>query len=158
MPGSPRTERRVTTTAACDIRILDTGVADPEQLRRIFNAARSHAGCFTRPCVKLAEFERLIEGEVLHVASHADQITGFAAVWQADQFIHHLYVDPGYQGMGIGTALLAHCEQAYGRPLSLKCPVRNAASMHFYRQRGWIARDAGEGEDGPWERLYLEAA
>lgn len=128
------------------------------QLLEVFNSARRSAGCFRQGPVNQAEFERMLQGEVIHVAAIGDRIVGFVSVWEVDGFIHHLYVSPGFQGKGVGKALLRMCEGRYGLPLSLKCIRANHKALAFYRSNGWITRSYGSGSDGPWEHLWLETA
>ncbi|WP_305906462.1 GNAT family N-acetyltransferase [Methylomarinum sp. Ch1-1] len=127
------------------------------RLLEIFNSARLSAGCFTEDPLDLAEFSRRINGEVVHVAEIGGQIAGFVSVWEAQAFIHHLYVCPRFQGQGLGKALLQMCERRYGRPLSLKCICANRRALGFYRRNGWISKGSGSGVDGAWERLWLKS-
>ncbi|HIE89654.1 MAG: GNAT family N-acetyltransferase [bacterium] len=32
-------------------------------------------------------------------------MTGFISIWSPEKFVHHLYVDPKYQGRGVATIL-----------------------------------------------------
>jgi len=96
----------------------------------------------------------MVEGEEVHLAVLEETIAGFVSVWVPDRFIHHLYVSAQYQSQGVGSALLQACEAMYGRPLSLKCDVRNHRAQRFYRSKGWFPRETGMGEEGPWEQLH----
>lgn len=127
------------------------------RLLEIFNSARLTAGCFKKGPLDRTEFARCIKGEIVHVAEVGGHIVGFASVWEAHAFIHHLYVCPRFQGQGLGKALLQTCERRYGRPLSLKCICANQKALDFYRRNGWISRGCGTGPDGPWEHLWLES-
>lgn len=126
-------------------------------LLKIFNEARASAGCFKRGAMSLAEFGKLIKKEAVFVAEVGEQIVGFVSVWEADAFIHHLYIAPRFQRNGFGQALLQMCEQKYGRPLSLKCICANVRALNFYKRNGWVTKGYGTGPDGPWERLWLKS-
>ncbi|QPJ65264.1 MAG: GNAT family N-acetyltransferase [Candidatus Nitrohelix vancouverensis] len=97
----------------------------------------------------------LTEGELVHVAERGGKVAGFISVWEPESFIHHLYVDPEFWGMGIGTELVDFMASlTRGRPLGLKCKVGNKLAMAFYRARGFVETDErGEDEYGPWARL-----
>jgi ribosomal protein S18 acetylase RimI-like enzyme len=130
--------------------------ADVPALLGVFNTARAEAGCFAGGNATLEGFAALVEGEEIHVAVSDGSVAGFVSVWRPDQFVHHLYVLPQYQGHGAGHALLRQCEEVYGLPLSLKCATGNARAQHFYRSHGWtLMGESGVAEDGPWERLWL---
>lgn len=137
--------------------IRSASAADSAKLRDAFNRSRAAAGCFQGGDITSEEFAAQIEGEEIHVATRDDLVLGFASVWRPERFIHHLYVLPEYQGQGIGSALLQHCQQHYGRPLSLKCTTTNSAALCFYRNQGWIRMEDGVGENGPWQLLRLPA-
>lgn len=121
----------------------------------IFNSSRAGAGCYSSEELDIEGFSESIKGEEVHVAVLNGTIVGFVSVWTAENFIHHLYVLPQYQGLGVGGTLLRICEEIYGFPLSLKCDARNEHAQRFYREKGWSSSDKGVGRDGPWERLIL---
>lgn len=87
-----------------------------------------------------------------HVAQAAvieadGRIAGFA-VCRGDR-IDLMMIDAGLHGRGLGTRLLAHCEEAlFSRHdvLKLESFEDNAQANGFYRRRGW--EEAGRLEDG----------
>ncbi len=94
-------------------------------------------------------FAAATAGERIWVAVVQDKaIAGFISVWEADSFIHHLYVDPRFQRRGVGSALLESL--TLPRPWSLKCAASNSAALAFYRSRGWQQVGRGDSETGPY--------
>ena len=138
------------------IHIRDCRQSEHADILAVFNSARACAGCFGANLTTADEFAALINGEELFVAEHAGAIAGFVAVWAPENFIHHLYVLPAAQGRGVGSSLLQFCEARYGRTLSLKCSLVNVRALQFYQRKGWVAKGAGIGDDGPWDHLFLE--
>lgn len=51
-------------------------------------------------------------------------------------FVDQLYVDPGAQGGGVGTALLDHAKRASPAGLALFTHQANARARRFYESRG----------------------
>lgn len=119
----------------------------------IFNMARLAAGCFRKNLTNQAEFDKITQGEILHVAEFGGRVAGFVSIDELEGFIHHLYVSPSFQSQGVGKALLHMCEQQYGLPLSLRCICTNERALDFYRRNGWITKGYGIGSEGPWEHL-----
>ncbi|MEX2367497.1 MAG: GNAT family N-acetyltransferase [Pseudohongiellaceae bacterium] len=95
------------------IKIREMNGNELDQLSEIYNSARSSAGCFLENPVDIEEMRTLTEGEVIYVAELQAQVVGFASVWTADSFIHHLYVLPELHGRGIGSKLLELCEERH---------------------------------------------
>ncbi len=131
---------------------------DLSHLLGIYNASRAAVGCYAREVIDIERLSALVDGEEIHVAISDRKIVGFVAIWAPDRFIHHLYVDPKYQGRGIGSELLRMCENVYGTPLSLKCDTCNERAQRFYRKKGWLPSEKGVGADGPWVRLESRRA
>lgn len=125
--------------------------ADREALRAVFLKARDAAFFWSPPGTHLpSDFDAATDGERILVAVIAGQPVGFAALWEPDAFLHHLFVDPAFQGRGIGTLLLAHCRSHLSRTLTLKCVTANERARRFYESRGWRVRAEAEGPDGPY--------
>lgn len=76
----------------------------------------------------------VLRGDEVWVAEEDRRVLGFAAL-HAD-VLAHLYVAPGAQGEGIGTALLAKAKEL--RPAGFRLWVfqRNGAARGFYERRG----------------------
>jgi GNAT superfamily N-acetyltransferase len=127
--------------------------ADTERCVRLFDRAW-HAGHPYAPRrVDRAAFAAETKGEEVLVAVTAEGIAGFVSLYAPGRFIHHLYVDPDLQGRGIGRALLDRAVKLAGGRASLKCQLRNARAIRFYRRLGWREADTGGDEDMPWVRM-----
>ena len=116
---------------------------DSSGLVGIYNSARKSAGCYLLEGTSRDNFEKQIEGEVILVANCEFRMLGFVSVWEAENFLHHLYVSPEYQGRGIGSSLIKACKEKCGLPLSLKCDRCNNKAREFYIRNGWIVRKEG---------------
>jgi ribosomal protein S18 acetylase RimI-like enzyme len=102
------------------------------------------------------DFARDTEGEVLLVAAGSDDAPqGFVSVWEAEAFIHHLYVRNGSQQQGIGKQLLDALAARLPRPWRLKCVRANRRALAFYLAQGWMEVSSGIGESGPYVLLEL---
>lgn len=96
--------------------------ADSPALRQIFLRARSLSWTWLPAAAwRLEDFDAATADEQLWVAECDGQPVGFAAVWTADNFLHHLFVDPDWQGKHIGSALLAQVERSFTASGTLKC-------------------------------------
>ncbi|SIO38099.1 GNAT family N-acetyltransferase [Salinivibrio sp. ES.052] len=103
---------------------------------------------------RLSDFERDTDGERVLVAFFGEQIVGFIAIWEPDNFIHHLYVSSEYQNKNIGTQLLAVAKSLCGR-LSLKCMVKNEKAVGFYESHGFLRINRGTDSLGDYYLMAL---
>lgn len=139
------------------LRVRPAGSADRPALRELFLRERRRTFTWNDPArYALADFDAETRGEAVRVADLDDRLAGFVAVWEPDSFVHHLYVDSGLRGRGVGTALLDAALASIRRPARLKCLVRNAAAVRFYRSRGW--KKAGSGSDAEGDFHLMELA
>jgi len=126
---------------------------DRQQLAAIYRECRTEATWLRTPVME-PDFSRDTEGEVLLVAVGSDdQPEGFVSVWEADRFIHHLYVRAGSRQKGIGTQLLESLRPRLPMPWRLKCVRANDGALAFYLRQGWLEISSGVGEDGPYAVL-----
>ena len=103
----------------------------------------------------LQDFAEQTKGEVIHLAENEEEeILGFISVWEAENFVHHLFVAPAHQRKGVGKALLADLSSRRSGPFTLKCVASNAAALAFYRKQGWRGIGTGTTADGRY--LLLE--
>jgi GNAT superfamily N-acetyltransferase len=95
------------------------------------------------------------------VAGTDDGVVGFAVVDTDAGVLDHLYLDPGVQRRGIGSALLAAARASYDGPLELWVFADNAAARAFYAAHGGVELYATDGsgneERTPDVRMRLPA-
>lgn len=105
------------------------------------------------------DFAAHTNGEVVSVCEAPDgKIAGFLSIWEADDFIHMLYILPEFQGKGAGTALLRSLP---GWPLHayrLKCLVNNRLAKAFYLAHGFHVIGRGTSSEGDYEELSFPSA
>ena len=122
----------------------------------IYNQARAPVACFVAKDVTEGELRALIVGEEVQlVVNKTDGLLGFVSVWKQERFIHHLYIRPEYQSVGLGQRLIAACVARYGLPLSLKSLIANKKACNFYERHDWIGLVDGTGLDGPYRHYWL---
>lgn len=96
--------------------------------------------------------------QAVWVAELDGQVVGYAAVDGSE--LNDLYVRPGMQGKGVGSALLAKVMELSPGALSLWTFQRNAHARRFYEQRGFEAVAFGDGsgnEEGEPDVRYHQA-
>ena len=95
------------------------------------------------------------------VAEADGEVVGFASLDEAEGVLDHLYLDPGSQRRGIGSALLTTVRTAYDGPLELWVFADNTSARAFYAAHGGVelyATDgAGNEERTPDVRMRLPA-
>lgn len=130
------------------IRIRPATPTDHAALAELFLRARRE--CFTwqdAGSFRLEDFAEQMEGEVIHLAEGDDgELLGFLSVWEAESFVHHLFIAPGQRGRGVGRALVADLQWRMPGPFQLKCVAANEAALGFYRRLGWIATGHGSAD------------
>ena len=102
------------------------------------------------------DFDKDTHGEKIFVAIVHEQIVGFISVWEADPFVHHLYVMAHYQGKGIGKRLHNTAISVLKRPVTLKCLKRNAKAIVFYSALGWVLEGDGMDDFGEYVLFTLK--
>lgn len=73
------------------------------------------------------------------------RLVGFLTV--ADGTIHNLYVLPGYQGQGIGHALIEMAKESSAGQLRLWVFEPNEGAIRFYRRHGFTTLRRTDGRD-----------
>ena len=92
--------------------------------------------------------------EDLRGAFESDVLVGIVAFGEG--WINQLYVLPGAQGRGIGTALL-EVARVDAEDLSLRTFQQNAVARRFYERRGFVIvkeTDGSENEEHEPDMLY----
>lgn len=133
--------------------------ADRPFLRTLFLAARRHNWHWLDGGEwQLEDFDEVILGETVLVAEADGRRAGFAGLLENDNFLHSLYVDPDWQGHGIGSALLRAVEARFTSTGALKCLLKNTAAQAFYLKHGWKKISQGEGEHGGYVLMHYPLA
>lgn len=133
------------------IRLMEE--SDTNQLAQLFLKSRRQTFHWVDPArFQLADFVEQTQGEQVWVAERGGNVCGFIAIWQPDNFVHHLYVSGDWHGQGIGRALLERGLADSPGTALLKVATRNTAALAFYHRLGW-QRGAETGHcdiTGPW--------
>jgi ribosomal protein S18 acetylase RimI-like enzyme len=101
-----------------------------------------------------------IESCLYYKALYKGQIVGGGMAWMENPEIFHIdgmYVDPDFQGLGIGSALVAHILKSHapGKKWVLETPSFSARNHHFYEKFGFI-RTKEIPNDLGWSDIYYE--
>ncbi|MRS15001.1 GNAT family N-acetyltransferase [Enterobacteriaceae bacterium RIT691] len=102
----------------------------------------------------LDDFDHVTRDERVWVAQSEAQCVGFASVWEPDNFLHSLFVDPDCQGKGVGSALLQHVHTTFSDTGSLKCLVKNEKALGFYHRHGWQSISQGTSAEGDYWLMH----
>jgi GNAT superfamily N-acetyltransferase len=111
--------------------------ADAGEVGRVFVAARDEMAYLPR----IPDEDRswlgglFVERDAIWVEERDGRVIGF--VGMNDGEVTHLYVEPGAQGGGIGTALLDHVKAESGGELRLWVFQLNAGARRFYERHGF---------------------
>lgn len=136
--------------------IRQTVPQDLPALRDLFMQSRRTAFVWEPSSAQaLDDFDSQTEGEMQLIALEGGTVAGFVSVWEADDFIHHLHVHPGFWRRGIGQALLRALPGWETRPYRLKCVSRNTAALAFYAANGFIP--IGQGRADGQDYILLES-
>ncbi|MEZ5959935.1 MAG: GNAT family N-acetyltransferase [Hyphomonadaceae bacterium] len=133
--------------------IRDIEPQDHPACAAIFEAAWTDAFSVSPRTIGVAEFAMETKGEAVIVAVLSDRVCGFASIYLAESFLHHLYVDPAHHRHGIGSSLLHKAIQRAPDKLNLKCQHSNRHARDFYEAQGFVEGELGEDEYGLWVRL-----
>jgi GNAT superfamily N-acetyltransferase len=99
--------------------------------------------------------EAVLPRQEVWVAEADGRVVGVTAL--EGDMVQQLYILPGYQGSGIGSALLALAKSRRPGGLRLYAFQRNTRARGFYERRGFVAIAFGDGsgnEEGEPDVLY----
>jgi GNAT superfamily N-acetyltransferase len=97
----------------------------------------------------------LLPHQEVWVAEFGWRVVGVAAL--DGDMLSQLYILPGEQGRGIGSALLAKAMEQCPAGMRLYAFQRNTRARGFYERRGFVAVEFGDGsgnEEGEPDVLY----
>jgi Acetyltransferases len=124
---------------------------DYPRLRQLFLDARKASwGWLDGAQWRLDDFDAAVKDEQLWVAECGDALAGFASVWVIDSFLHNLFVDPQWQGKGVGSLLLEQVQRSFSHGGTLKCLSQNENALRFYQHHGWKLEAQGASPDGDY--------
>jgi len=93
----------------------------------------------------------LIPSGVVTVATNGDRVVGMMATSHEGVYgwIDHLYLDPAFVGVGIGSLLLTQAKTELSHPLRLYTFQANVGARGFYERHGFeaIAFSDGQGNE-----------
>ncbi len=93
--------------------------------------------------VTAADYQRRLDNDEMWVWEEDGRIRGFSASDTRDGWIWALFIDPPYEGQGIGQALVAEaCARlrAAGYRVATLSTEPGTRAEHFYRRNGWEAQ------------------
>lgn len=102
----------------------------------------------------LEDFDSATLSEVIWVAEEDGHRMGFASVLENDNFLHNLFIDPAFQGKGVGSALLEHVQSTFSSTGALKCLLRNKTALDFYQRHGWRVEAKGVSPQGDYVLMH----
>ena len=124
--------------------------ADSDAIAAVHRASRQEAMPFL-PDLHTPEEDRwwvanvVLPNQYVLVAEVDGAIVAMAAMTQ--EMLEHLYVAPGYQGCGIGSALLSSVIERAPDRLELWAFQQNERARAFYERRGFVAVEFTDGQD-----------
>lgn len=80
--------------------------------------------------------EEIVPNHAIAVASDGGKLAGFCAISVGRKYLSQLFVDPGSQGQGAGSALLDWAKSMCPQGFSLHNLMRNTRSRRFYENNG----------------------
>lgn len=107
------------------------------------------------PAEDLDYFQRVLAELGVFVVVVGGQVRGFVAA--GGGYLHHLYVEPGFQGQGLGYLLFRQAQEALPRGFRFWVFQRNERARGFYERRGARLIELGDGsgnEEGAPDALY----
>lgn len=151
----PMTAKSSITTKPAAVQIRPWQESDRPFLRTLYLRARKESwGWLTERDWRLEDFDAATLGERIWVAESDGKRAGFASVLVNDNFLHNLFVDPDWQGLGVGSALLRKVQSDFSSTGALKCLQQNESALRFYQRHGWHVEAQGSSPDGDYWLLH----
>ncbi|MFF2093128.1 GNAT family N-acetyltransferase [Paenibacillus sp. NPDC058174] len=117
--------------------IREASEQDYPELRKIYLESRQQNFHWANSNeMTLEDFDRDTVEEQIIVAEDNSRIVGFSSLYLPENFIHNLFVQPGYTGKGVGAELLQHALETMNKPIRLKCVSENHRALRFYESNG----------------------
>ncbi|MDX8566573.1 GNAT family N-acetyltransferase [Elizabethkingia sp. HX XZB] len=132
------------------IQIVEKKDKDYSVIQGIYNMVQNKMPFLS----EISDLKNALTGEVVYEAIADGETIAFISLWEPDNFIHYLFVNPLYQSKGIGLQLIAHLSEVYGKPLGLKCLLENTDAVRFYKKNGFYEKYLGTSAEG--EYIYFE--
>lgn len=88
---------------------------------------------------------KIITSAEIYVWSDTESIRGFAGIADSRHIVG-LFVAPEFQGRGIGSGLVRHCQKLYSR-LELCVYQKNTRAIKFYESQGFVLSEVGMDEN-----------
>ncbi|MDE5439209.1 GNAT family N-acetyltransferase [Elizabethkingia meningoseptica] len=132
------------------IELIEKKDYDYTHIQQLYNTVRVNM-----PFLALiSDFRKELKNEIVYEAFVNDKLIAFMSLWEPDNFIHHLYILPEYQGRQIGQQMINFLAGRYGEPLGLKCLTQNIQAVNFYKKNNFYEKYRGTSENG--EYIYFE--
>ncbi|WP_407485376.1 GNAT family N-acetyltransferase [Elizabethkingia miricola] len=132
------------------IQIVEKKDKDYSIIQEIYNMVQNKMPFLS----EIPDLKNALTGEVVYEAIADGETIAFISLWEPDNFIHYLFVDPLYQSKGIGLQLITYLSEVYGKPLGLKCLLENTNAVRFYKKNGFYEKYRGTSAEG--EYIYFE--
>ncbi|OPC32447.1 GNAT family N-acetyltransferase [Elizabethkingia miricola] len=132
------------------IQIVEKKDKDYSVIQGIYNMVQNKMPFLS----EIPDLKNALTGEVVYEAIADGETIAFISLWEPDNFIHYLFVNPLYQSKGIGLQLIAYLSEVYGKPLGLKCLLENTNAVRFYKKNGFYEKYRGTSAEG--EYIYFE--
>lgn len=131
------------------IRAYET--SDYEALAGIYLHSRKQNFYWQEPdTFATSDFDVVLNDDQIWIATYEALPLGYVSLLMADHFLHHLFVDPLYQGCGIGKQLLQHVQSLLKQGIYLKCLCTNHRAQAFYLKQGFTILSRGTDSDGDY--------
>ena len=133
------------------VHLREAHEADWPALADVYGRAYRQAfGEDTLPEDVLGHLIPQIVEETLWLAELEGRVVGFISLYRPTHFIRHFYVDPEFQGRGVGARLFDHITGLTGADFSLKCSPTNVRARRYYEARGMNPVERGTSEGQEW--------